>query len=317
MNRKPLAIAAAALLLAAALPALGYGAEPRIVVLQVRVNNMNNDSVQFVPIEERIPLELGQKYRISLVGADRQGDRTGDIGVRAHFREATGRGSIALGNAEGNWVIVERTNRSNGQASIDYVVDGNYNMPAAWRTGRIYFDLVGQASAGSYNGRYNNGSYNGRNNGRYNGTDYYGQPGTDRDRWSRAQDVVALLYRGVLRENVSTGDRNFRADVNQVYRDGMDGLRDVAGRLARDAQDRGVFNNMRADEVVAALYHDVLGREGSYAEIYRSDPAVRGYADWLRDRDGLARLVVELVSSDEFRRDQDLDRYGLMRSARY
>src|SRR5262245_19710415 len=111
MNRKPLAITAAALLLAAALPALGHAAEPRIVALQVRVNNTSTNSVDFVPIDETIPLELGQRYRISLVGADRQGDRAGDIGVQARFREATGRVSIALGNAGGNWVIVEPTNR--------------------------------------------------------------------------------------------------------------------------------------------------------------------------------------------------------------
>ena len=325
MQRKPLAITAAALLLAVALPALGYGAEPRIVALQIRVNNLNTQSVDFVPIEERIALEPGQRYRISLVGADRQGDRSGDIGIHARFREASGRGAIDLGNAEGNWVIVEPINRSNGQASIEYVVAGNYNMPAAWRTGRIHFDLVRSNGAGSYSGNYNgsrDGRYNGSRDGRYNGSrdgryGYNGRTGSDRERLRHAEDVVTVLYRGVLHESPSRTGRDFQAAVDRVNRDGIDGLRDVAGQLAREAQDRGVFNDRRSTEVVAALYRDLLGRECSYEEIYRSDRAVREYADWLRDRDGLVRLVVELVTSDEFRRDQELDQYGLMRSARY
>ena len=310
MQRKPFAIAAAVLLLAISLPALGHAqAGPRVAALQIRVLNMGTGNVEFVPLGERIVLEPGQKYRISLVGADNLRDNTGDMGINARFREATGRGAIALGNAEGNWVIVEQINRSNGQASIDYEVVGSYNMPAAWRTGRIHFDLVRGVGAGSISddAYYDDDDYS-----------YNGRPVTDRERWRQSRELVRMLYRSVLQEGPRRAeDRNFQADIDQVYRDGVGGLRDVARDLADEAEDRGVFANRRPDEVVAELYHDLLGRTASAGELYRTDGGFRRYVGWVDDRNGLERVVDAIVGSEEFRRNHDLDQYGLMRSARY
>lgn len=410
MQRKASTIAIAVLLLATALPAVGNAAEgrgPRVVALQVRVQDTNTGDVLFVPIDERIRLESDRRYRISLVGADRLNDREGDIGVNARFAEDANRGAISLGNSGGNWVIVEPTNRANGNAALSYVVQGNYDMPAAWRTGRIRFDLDRLGSGGSggqgnaqglaakvedlATGRVQYYELERGNRipigdgerlritlvDRYRGTDRavnadfdsaarggvdiertgpnwvivrgeddsgnahltfepessryadgrirfeladrvgggYPDDGnvSDRARWRRSEELATRLYRAILQEE----PRSSRDSVQLIYDRGIDGLRQVARELANEGRERGVFNDRRASEVVGELYRELLGRRASNDELYRTDRGFRQNVDKMGDRGGILIIVDGIVTSDEFRRAQNLDEYGLTRSARY
>lgn len=407
MDRKALSIAAAVLLFAAALPAVGQaqqGARPHVQTLLVRVQNTGTGEIELLPITQRIPLESGGRYRVSLVGSPRAEHRAGDgVPVQARFAEATGKGAIALGNSGGNWVIVETTNRSNGQASLSYQVEGEYDMPAALRTGRIRFDLVrgsGEERALGLSARVQNlrtgqvqiydldrvesipldgseplrislvdrasrgedlvaadfdagsglaiersgdnwvvvrptaGSGSARLSFDPEGTRYAegtirfdlagtGGGGTapvggsDRARWERSEELVGMLYRTVLnQEPRAESERDFYVDVGRVYQEGFEGLRELARDLAREAQERDVFEREPASEVVGDMYRAFLGRTASTQDLYRTDEGFREFVDRLDERNGLVAVVDGIVGSEEFRRKQNLDSYGLLRAAR-
>src|SRR5262245_17238590 len=92
MKRTAFTMPDAVRLLAAAVPAAQAAEQgPRISALHVRVNDKVTGDVKFYPIEERIPLESGREYRISLDGVS-PSQRAG-IGVHAHFAEAAGKGN--------------------------------------------------------------------------------------------------------------------------------------------------------------------------------------------------------------------------------
>jgi hypothetical protein len=409
MDRKALTIAAAVLLLAAALPAVGQaqqGARPNVQTLLVRVQNTGTGEIELLPITQRIPLESGGRYRISLVGSPRAEHRVGDgVPVQARFAEAAGKGAIALGNSGGNWVIVETTNKSNGQAELSYQVEGEYDMPAALRTGRIRFDLVrasGEERALGLSARVQNlrtgqvqiydldrvesipldgsealrislvdrasrgedlveadfdagsgltiersgdnwvivrptaGSGSAQLSFDPEGTRYAEGSirfdlagtstgggstapvgGSDRARWERSEELVGMLYRTVLnQEPRAESERDFYVDVGKVYKEGFEGLRELARDLAREAEERDVFEREPASEVVGDMYRAFLGRTASTQDLYRMDEGFREFVDQLDERNGLVAVVDGIVGSEEFRRKQDLESHGLLRAAR-
>jgi hypothetical protein len=132
----------------------------------------------------------------------------------------------------------------------------------------------------------------------------------------RAEDLTALLYRAVLQENASDGS-GFRSDVDQVYRRGFTGLREVARDLAREANQHGVFEHRRSSEVVGDLYRTLLGRSQSNQQLWDQDAGFRENVNTMGRRDGLEVVVDAIVGSEEFQRTQRIDSSGLMREARY
>lgn len=286
-QRSALTIAAAVLLATAALPAAA--ADPKVVALQVRLQNLGTEEVAFQSIEDRVQLALGNRYRVSLVGADRAGDSSGDVAVQSRFAEAAGRGAIDLGNSGGNFVVVEPL--AVGSSELSYEVTQSYDMPAAWRTGRILIDVVaGTGGTGSV---------------------------TDRARWQHSQDLATLLYQTILQESPSQErERNFEADVRRIYDEGFPGLRGVALALGGEARERDTFGHQRSSQVVGELYRDLLGRTGSNDELFRSDAGFRENVDRMGRGQKIVDVIETIVGSEEFRRNHNLDGLGLMSAAR-
>ena len=270
----------------------------RIAALQVRVLDRQTDKVRFVELGVPIQIAPGQELRLSLVGADRQDDnagRAGDVGGQARVFEASNRGAIDLGNSGGNWVIVKGLEKRGSRAEVGYEVQGNYLMDRNLRTGRIPLELV-------YDDRPGGGSH---------GSD----TGGDTDRRRRAEDLVSILYRGILQREGSR-DSAFRADVDRVFRDGYDGVRQVARDLADDAERNGVFEHRRSSEVVGDLYRTLLGRTDSNQSLWDRDGGFRDNVRLMERSDGLRQVVDVVVGSVEFQRNHDLDSYGFMRPYR-
>jgi hypothetical protein len=269
----------AVLALAAAVPAAAV-AQMKIIAVQAKVGGT---TYGVAPNTEEIPVNVGDRVRVDLVGTSIEGGRGVERPVNARFDVAGARGRLDMVQSGPNWVVVSV--RSAGVAQIGYAVSGNYDMRNNMRDGRINFQIA--------------------DTGRTRGS---GQSRAD-ERWDRADELTRRLYRGILGQDPRGGDT--RQDVDRIYSDGSSGVREVALSLAREAQrDRSRMGEDEAIRVLGDLYRGLLRRDMSNRDLWEQDRGFRGNVDTLR-RDGLVRIVDVIVSSEEFRsvnKLYDLDR---------
>lgn len=271
MNLKTTLRSAFLVVALAALPAAAV-AQMKIIAIQARVGGT---VYGVAPNEEPIPVNVGDRVRVDLVGTSIEGGRGVERPVNARFGVAGGRERIDLGAAGANWVVVNiRSVGDNGVAQLGYSVAGNYDMRGNLRDGRITFQIADTRRGG--------GPVRGRG-----------------ERWDRAQDLTRLLYRGILGAD-PRGDEA-RHDTERIYREGSGAVRDIARSLAVEAQrTRGYRGEEEAGRVLGDLYRNLLGRNMSNRELWERDNGFRGNVNTLR-RDGLVRIVDVIVTSDEFR----------------
>jgi len=282
MKRKALEILTlAGLTLASALPVTAQSTRPsvradaplHVISVQARIGN----EVYGIKSDEPIPIQVGERVRVELVGTAMVNGSGVERPLNAQFREAAGRQSIEILQTGPNWVVVEARNQGgNGLAQLGYVVNGNYDMKGALREGRITFQL-GEGFRGT-------------------------QPSQgvqQDDRWNTARDLNWRLYTSILNQDPrGTAAEN---DLNHIYRLGYSGVRDVALALAQDAN----LDNRRLSEddavaILGDLYRGLLRRNASDRELWDTDRGFRGNVQALRDR-GLERIVQGIVDSAEFR----------------
>jgi len=286
----------------------GVAQQPRtsIIALQVNVAPVNSGRAVTYgvrPNSENVPLEPGQQVRVSLVGTAIVNGVGVERPVNARFRPVAGGGALELGQSGPNWVIVRgRGNGGNGFAQLAYdVTDRNYSMKAPFESGRITFQMAG--NAGSGNGG-NGGGYTNPNPGPVP------NPNEGGDRLAAAQRITLRLYQAILKQNDLSG-RRAQNDVNAIERGGYPAIQSVARDLAVAAEANGSFDRRSADEVVARFYRELLRRNGSARELANQDRGFLDNVELLRDR-GLPELVRVIVGSQEFQKVQELDRYGLL-----
>jgi hypothetical protein len=273
----------AVLALAASIPAAAV-AQMKIIAVQAKVGGT---SYGVAPNTEEIPVNVGDRVRVDLVGTSIEGGRGVERPVNARFDVAAGRGRLDIVQAGPNWAVVSIRSAGDGVAQLGYSVSGNYDMRSNMRDGRINFQIA--------------------DNGRTRG----GQSGQSRadERWDRADELTRRLYRGILGQDPRGGDT--RQDIDRIYRDGSSGVREVALSLAREAQrDRNRMGEDEAIRVLGDLYRGLLRRDMSNRDLWERDRGFRGNVDTLR-RDGLVRIVDVIVTSEEFRSVNklfDLDR---------
>jgi hypothetical protein len=271
----------------------------RVIALQVWVENLTAATEArygLAPSSEAIPVRLGDRLRLRLVGTALEADGDGvEIPIQARFAEAPGTTRLDIADRGSNWVVVEIGSRERGRnddrAQLVFEVTGRYDMRQAMQEGRITFDLGGRGSAPI-------------------GT----APVEDRDRLRRSEELAALLYEAILRVDSRAVHlvSGFDEAVDRIYRFGYDGLVQVALDLAREADRRDTYRGARSTAVVGHLYRLLLGRSGGDEELLRGDAGFAGNVR-LYERDGIAAVVDTIVRSGEFRDVQDLDRFGLLR----
>ncbi|HEY2737744.1 MAG TPA: hypothetical protein VGK45_05025 [Thermoanaerobaculia bacterium] len=278
MNLKTTLRSALTVAALAAIPAAAV-AQMKIIAVQAKVGGTNYG---VAPNAEPIPVKVGDRVRVDLVGTSIEGGRGVERQVNARFDVPGGRGPIDIAQAGSNWVVVNI--RSAGDAQLGYAVNGNYDMRGNLRSGRINFQI----------------SDNRRRGGQADNADYGDRGGRGNERWGRAQDVTRRLYLGILGAE-PRGDEA-RHDTERVAREGSAGVRDVARSLAVNAQ-RSQNPRMGEDEAVRVLgnlYRGLLGRTMSDRDLWIRDRGFHDSVNTLR-RDGLVRIVDGIIASDEFR----------------
>src|SRR5919106_45071 len=148
-----------------ALAAMPAAAQMKIIAIQARVGGT---TYGVAPNEEQIPVNVGDRVRVELVGTSIEGGRGVERPVNARFDVAAGRGRIDIAQSGANWVVVNvRNGGDNGTAQLGYTVNGNYDMKGSLHSGRITFD-IGDDRGGS----------------RGSGNSYRSS-----ERWSRAREL--------------------------------------------------------------------------------------------------------------------------------
>jgi hypothetical protein len=270
----------------ATLPAAAF-AQLKIIAVQARVGGT---VYGVAPNEQAIPVRVGDRIRIELVGTSIERGRGVERPVNARFDVAGGRGQIDVSQAGPNAAVVSvRSGGGDNLAQVGYSVTGGYDMREGMRSGRITLQIA----------------------------EPYRSATPDRgdrrdDRWDRAQELNRLLRRAILGADHRGDDR--RDDVDTIYRDGSRGVRAVALDLARSEQRDHRYDHLRTEEamrITGDLYRDLLGRDMSDREMWDRDRGFRNNVEALRRR-GLEPIVDGIVTSEEFRTRNKLYEFDRM-----
>jgi hypothetical protein len=239
---------------------------------------------------QAIPVRAGERVRINLVGTAIVNGNGEERPVNARFSVAAGRDQLDIVRSGPNWVDVQVGSRKDdGIAQLAYEVTSNYEMKGGLKSGRITFQ-IGEGTSSSP-GSVGSG---------------YGV--NDRDRWNRAQELTAQLYRSILGTE-PRGDLA-REDAEYIYDMGAVGVRDVALALADDAD--GEYDRLSEDEAVEVLgdlYRGLLRRSGSDSQLWDQDSGFRNNVNTLR-RQGYEKMIQVILDAPEFRTANDLQSFG-------
>jgi hypothetical protein len=271
----------------------------KVIALQAWVENLTAAAEArygIAPTNEPIPVNVGDRVRVRLVGTAIEADGDGvEIPIQARFSEAPGTSRLDILERGPNWVVVRIGDRdrlrNDDRAQLAFEVTGRYDMRNNLQGGRVTFDLGGRGSSSLG----------------------LSQGATDRERWGESERMTALLYDAILRTESSSLrlGSGFREDVEQIYRDGYEAVIQVALDLAREAQERNVYRGHPASDVVAHFYRTLLGRTGSDSQL-ASDP---GFVANVRslERGRLYDLIETIVRSEEFHRVHELTGFTRLR----
>jgi hypothetical protein len=282
-------------------PGRGQASEPHIIAVQAYVENTAGGGRKLygiAPNNEPVPARIGDHLKISLVGTDVSSGVGREVALPADFDIAAGRGQAALGRKGNDWAEIDI--RAEGQAQLGYTLRGSVNARPNLTSGRLTFDVASNRRADD---RGNAGGPRGDNGG--------GPPrGGDAQ---QAQKVTDALYRAIL--NQDARGRQADDDVNRIAQGGWAAVREVAHDLAQDAERRGLGrsrNDRGYQEIdaqrVGGLYQRLLGRKQSTDELWARDSGFRRQVQSLHE-DGLDRVVLSIVDSDEFANLFGLNRY--------
>jgi len=281
------AVVAAAL----TLPALAAPLE--VITLKARVESQNGNTNGDFRSGDGIPGTIGERLKVSLLGTGIVNGGGREVPVNARFFVAAGGANCNLVRTGPNWAVVGvNAAGGNGLCQIGYTAAANYQMKPGLASGRLTFKIGSATSAPAPPAMYA-------------GPDPGAPEGYERQRWRRAWELDAMLFRAILGEE-PRGDRA-RVDADRIYREGYGGVLTVASELARIAEERGLGRSAldrgyqeRDVERLAGLYRDLLHRQQSDRDLWQQDPGFRGNVDALH-RKGLGAVVSSIVDSDEFR----------------
>jgi hypothetical protein len=276
-------------------------ATQQVISLQARVDGLDArgrtvsraGEMYGIKPAEAIPIRVGERLRVNLVGTHLVNGRGVENPVNARFNLSAGRDSLSIVQTGANWVIVEAKGNGNGRAQLSYDAADNYDMKSGLAQGYITFEIDSQGGG--------------------NGTPVAGR---DRDRWERSEELTAMLYRSILDRDL--GGTYAQDDVDHVYHLGYRGLQEVARELAREADDRNNWSESTARQELADLYRVLLDRQQSERDLWEDDRGFRTNVENLR-REGLAEVVETIVESEEFRRVHELNGFNqlALRDQRY
>lgn len=264
-----------------------------LIAVHARVTDLDTNLRQSYLIEPDnegpVRIEVGDRVLVEILGtAIRRSDEVGiAVEVPVRFAVVSGSQRIDVAASDDNAVIVrarrpDESGRDRALTALSYTIVGDYEMKPAMREGRVIFE-IDPPGVGEQPSRPS-------------------QPSSSDARWREALEIADALAH--IRLDTDPLERH---QVERIYRDGYEGIREVASTLAAEVALSETLESWEQDDVLARLYRHLLERPGGEQRIADDDP--EGFRNNLRllDREGYQELVRQMVASDEFRRVHELE----------
>lgn len=248
----------------------------RLLDVEVLVTDLATNRTTTYELGQHVPLAAGDRVRVDLVGSalvDGVGRR---VALPADFTAGGGGRQLGLApTREGGIVVHAEQNAGDDErpSQIRFDLRGQYEPPRL-ASGFVTFDIAPRTQPQA--------------------------PAESRQISERvARDLAHLLLVDSPRLETSW--------IERIERGGEAEARALARQLAATAAQSGRLREMPPWEVTAHLYRHLLGREGTAADLWRTDAGFRGNIELLRER-GYPALVDAVLGSQEFRSRHRFDR---------
>ncbi|MEM7049761.1 MAG: hypothetical protein AAF604_08880 [Acidobacteriota bacterium] len=292
MTRRSLKIALSTLAIALTLgtsTVFGQAADQSLEIkrLTTRVRHVDSGEVYNYELGQHIPLQVGERVVIRLRGEGPAIRKA--IDLRARWEVNRGGWRLDVLKSQPDFIELravssnEDNRGKNGNLSqLEFTLQGPYTGRKVILHGFLTFDIGGSGHGGGGGGDLGGGDSSS----------------------AAARAVVGSLYHGILGRAPSS--RELSTATDRVDRYGVGEVRTLAANLAADARaPRG--DRWQSRQLIGDLYRALLGRTGTDQQMWDRDQGFRDAVSTFMNR-GLSPVVDVLVTSEEFRRHQGLDR---------
>lgn len=248
----------------------------RLLGVEVLVTDLATNRTTTYELGRHVPLNVGDRVRVELVGSalvDGVGRR---VALPADFAAGGGGRQLGLAPTREGGVVVHTDQ-----------VAGDDERPS-----QIRFDLRGQYEPRRLASGFVTFEIAPRN-----------QPQAP----AEGRQISERVARDLAHVLLVDSPRVETTWVERIERGGESEARVVARQLAATASQSGRLREMPPWEVTAHLYRHLLGRQGTAADLWRTDPGFRGNLELLEER-GYQALVDAVLGSQEFRDRHPFDR---------
>ena len=252
----------------------------RLLDIGVLVTDLATDRTTIYEGGQHVPLTVGDRVRIELVGGaliDGIGRR---VALPADFTVGGGGWRLDISPTREGGVIVHAVQpneadhrREERPSHVQFELRGDYE-PRRFTSGSVTFEIA---------------------------------PRTQPQAPAESRQISERVARDLAHLLLVDSPRVETAWIERIERGGEAEARALARQLATTATQNDRLREMPPWEVTAHLYRHLLGRQGTAADLWRTDAGFRGNIELLQER-GYPALVDALLVSQEFRSRHPFDR---------
>lgn len=248
----------------------------RLLDVEVLVTDLATNRTTTYELGQHVPLAIGDRVRIDLVGSALVDGVGRPVALPADFTAGGGGRRLGLAPTRQGGVVVHAEQIAGDDerpSQVRFDLRGEYEPPRL-ASGFVTFEIAPPA-----------------------------EPQVSAEGRQISERVARDLAHVLLVES----PRVETAWVERIERGGAVEARALALQLATTAAQSGRLREMPPWEVTAHLYRHLLGREGTAADLWRTDEGFRGNLELLEER-GYSALVDAVLASQEFRGRHPFDR---------
>jgi hypothetical protein len=248
----------------------------RLVDVEVHVTDLATNRTTTYELGQHVPLTVGDRVRVDLTGSalvDGVGRR---VALPADFTAGGGGRQLGLAPTREGGVVVHAAQGAGDDerpSQIRFELRGQYEPPR-FASGFVTFEIA---------------------------------PRTQPQAPAESRLISERVARDLAHLLLVDSPRVETAWVERIERGGEAEARAVARQLATTATQSGRLAEMPPWEVTAHLYRHLLGRQGTAADLWRTDAGFRGNIELLQKR-GYPALVDAVLASQEYRSRHPFDR---------
>lgn len=248
----------------------------RLLDVEVLVTDLATDRTTTYALGQHVPIAEGDRVRIDLVGSallDGAGRR---VALPADFTLGGGGRRLGLAPTRQGGVVVHAEQIAGDDertSQIRFDLRGEYEPPRL-ASGFVTFEIA---------------------------------PRTQAPVSAEGRQISERVARDLAHLLLVDSPRVETAWIDRIERGGEAEARALARQLAVTATQNDRLREMPPWEVTAHLYRHLLGRQGTAADMWRTDAGFRGNLELLEER-GYAALVDAVLASQEFRSRHRFDR---------